>query len=83
LTLDDATRLNLIHNFGQSTATLRAWEQPADPSTPIHRHRKENYVPSGSFATDTGFTLDELPSPEGPSESTPEPESTDSEDSPE
>lgn len=61
LTLDDAIRENYIQNFGQSTATLRGWEHPADPSLPIHEHRKENYVPSGTFATDTGFKLDQLP----------------------
>lgn len=88
LTLDDATGLNLIQNFGQSTATLREWEQPADPSTPIHLHRKENYIPGGSFATDTGFKLSELPNTDGPQE--PEEEdsesrsdSTESEDTPE
>jgi hypothetical protein len=82
LTLDDAIRHNYIQNFGQSTATLRGWEHPADPSLPIHEHRKENYVPSGTFATDTGFTLEKLPA-DAPETAPAEPESTASESTPE
>jgi serine/threonine protein kinase len=82
LTLDDAVRDNYLQNFGQSTATLRGWEHPADPSVPIHEHRKENYVPSGTFATDTGFKLDQLPA-DTPEAAPAEPETTDSESTPE